>query len=577
MRTIDDLEVSFSEFERPEVETSKSLFDRLESKKLIIIIAAIVMAFCVRVYRLDASGLAEDETNKIFSVRVYEQGDFTVNADHPMLMKMLCFASIHASGAWNRMAGDSLGLGISEETALRLPNVTFGALTVVPLFLFTAALFGFRIGLITSLLWALGLNAVWINRVVKEDTLLVFFMFMGFYLFHLAKSRPASDIKGQERLYALTGAAFGLMMASKYFPHYFGLIVLFYHLAGYDSRDNRPRTRRMTLLFLGAILLTFVAFNPAMFVPKTWRYLSEFASGNLITHHGYLVMDSLFNNEMGAMPHGTPWYFYFLFLAVKLPLPLLAAFLVGMLEVFRHRLGPDKSRGYLFLRIMLVFWLFPMAIVGSKFLRYTLSLMPLIYITAAVGMVVIWRAASSLIKKLSVDARFAERATAAAIAVVFVVVPSLTTVLSLPYPSLYLNALGSGKVGYFFPHDEFYDLGARESIRYVAEHAPRGATLASEIPGVVEYYLERYNRSDIRSKIISHPKFDLVKDPPDYVLLQRGRTYFENLEDFKLLESACSPVQASTYMGADAARVYKIDLAALQAVNPTINPSVNPR
>jgi hypothetical protein len=393
-------------------------------------------------------------------------------------------------------------------------------------------------------------------------------MFSGFYLFHLAKTRPAPDIKGQERLYILTGAAFGLMLASKYFPHYFGLIVLFYHLVGYDSRDNRPRTRRMTLLLLGMILLTFVAFNPAMFLPKTWRYLSEFASGNLITHHGYLVMDSLFNNEMGSMPHGTPWYFYFLFLAVKLPLPLLAAFLVGMAEVFTHRLGPDKSRGYLFLRIMLVFWLFPMAIVGSKFLRYTLSLMPLVYITAAVGIAVMWRGATNLIKKFSLDPALAGRAAAAALAVAFVVVPSATTLLSLPYPSLYLNALGGGKVGYFFPHDEFYDLGARESIRYVAEHAPRGATLASEIPGVVEYYLERYNRPDIRSEIISHPKFDLVRDPPDYVLLQRGRTYFENQEDFKLLEGSFSPVQASTYLGADAARVYKLDRGALGAVSP---------
>ena len=85
------------------------------------------------------------------------------------------------------------------------------------------------------------------------------------------------------------------------------------------------------------------------------------------------------------MTSGMPWYFYFLFLAIKLPLPLLIAFVVGLIEVFRHRGDPEVARGYLFLRMMLVFWLFPMAIVGSKFLRYTLTFMPLLYIAAAVG------------------------------------------------------------------------------------------------------------------------------------------------------------------------------------------------
>jgi hypothetical protein len=139
------------------------------------------------------------------------------------------------------------------------------------------------------------------------------------------------------------------------------------------------------------------------------------------------------------------------------------------------------------------------------------------------------------------------------------------TARSLPYPSLYLNALGGDRTGFFFPHDEFYDLGARESIKYVAEHAPPNASIASEIPGVVQYYLERYNRPDIRSLIISHPDFDLVEDRPDYVMLQRGRVYFENLEDFRLLEGRFTPVQASTYNGADATRVYRLDEASLKA------------
>ena len=179
----------------------------------------------------------------------------------------------------------------------------------------------------------------------------------------------------------------------------------------------------------------------------------------------------------------------------------------------------------------------------------------------------IWRMASRAVKKMKLEPRLWSRAAAVAVASVFVLAPAITTVRSLPYPSLYLNALGGGRTGYYFPHDEFYDLGARESIKYVAETAPQGASLASEIPGVVQYYLERYNRPDIRSEIISHPKFNLLEDPPDYVLLQRGRLYFENLEEFKLIEKSFSPEQASSYLGADASRVYRLDRARLNELH----------
>src|SRR6185436_4281292 len=272
----------------------------------------------------------------------------------------------------------------------------------------------------------------------------------------------------------------------------------------------------------------------------------------------YLIMQTLHANDLLSMPHGSPWYFYFLFLAVKLPVPLLIAFLIGVVEVFRHRGPAEATRGYLFLRVMLFFWLIPMSIAGSKFLRYTLSLMPLVYITAAIAMVQIWRWLSSVLGKLSLSATPAGLAAAAGVAVVFLVSPAVSMIRSLPYPSLYVNALGGHRVGYFFPHDEFYDLGARESIEYLAHTAPEGATIASDMPGVVEYYLERFHRPDIRSEILSHPDFSLDRTQPDYVVLQRGRVYFENQDTFKRIEGSYPVVQASTYGGTDAVRVYML-------------------
>ncbi|MEK6321587.1 MAG: glycosyltransferase family 39 protein [Acidobacteriota bacterium] len=557
MRTIADLEVSYAQIDQPKIEPRLGLFDKLERRKLVVIIVTVAIGFCARAYRVDAAGFAEDEANKIFAVRAYEQGDFTANAEHPMVMKMLCYASMHTAAVWNTAAGQKLDLVMSEETALRLPNVALGALTVIPLLLLTAGLLGFRVGFITALLWALGLDAIWFSRTAKEDTLLVFFMFWGFYLYYKAKQAPASDVSGQERLYSLAGAAFGLMMASKYFPHFFALNALFYTLVGYDSRNNRPLTRAMWRKYFAALVLAFAMFNPAAFFPQTWRYLWKYVNEEWRTHHGYLIMDKLFINDLLQTPGGNPWYFYFLFLGVKLPLPVLLAFAVGLVEIYRRRGSYPLSRGYLFLRMNLLLWLIPEALVGTKFLRYSLSLLPLIYMTAAVGIVLMWRALSAVISNVAASRHITRATAAVALTVIFIIAPAALTIKCLlySYPSLYVNVFGRNRIGYFFPHDEFYDLGARESIRFIAETAPPGAMMASEIPGVVQYYLERFNRTDIRSQIISQTSFT-TKGRPDFVLLQPGRVYFENSEHFKFIEKTFPIVQSSVYEGAAATRVY---------------------
>ncbi len=559
MRTVDELDISYAQIDQPRIERASGVFAKLERKKLLLIIVAVAIGFCARAYRLDAAGLAEDEANKIFAIRAYEQGDYTANAEHPMVMKTLCYASMHAASRWNAAAGSKLGLALSEEAALRLPNAAFGALTVIPLLLLTSGLLGFRVGAITSILWALGLDAIWFNRVAKEDTLLVFFMFCGFYLYYRAKQLPAWDHGGQELCYALAGAAFGLMMASKYFPHYFGLNALFYTLVGYDRRNNRPLTRAMWARYFAALLLAFAVFNPAAFFPQTWRYLWKYLNEELLTHHGYLVMDKLFINDFLQTPGGNPWYFYFLFIGVKLPLPVLIAFVVGLVEIFRRRGRYPDSRGYLFLRLMLIFWLVPQALVGVKFLRYSLSLIPLIYMTASVGIVVMWRVASLLVGRIVPTRRVARVTAAIAVAAAFIIAPAIETIKSMlhSYPSLFVNSVGRNRVGYFFPHDEFYDLGARESVRFVAQTAPVGSMMASEIPGVVQYYLERFNRTDIRSEIISQPSFTLSPgSSPDFVLIQRGRVYFENVDNLNLIEKTFPLVQASVCEGATTAAVY---------------------
>src|ERR1044072_5934436 len=135
----------------------------------------VVLGFGLRVPQLGGIGFAEDEMNTLDAVHAYERGDFSANSEHPMVMKMLMWASLRGLPA------------SSEEAALRLPNALIGALTAIPLFLLTLALFDRWHALLAAAFWATGINAITHNRIGKEDSLLVFFMLFAFYFFVRAK------------------------------------------------------------------------------------------------------------------------------------------------------------------------------------------------------------------------------------------------------------------------------------------------------------------------------------------------------------------------------------------------------
>ena len=191
-----------------------------------VLAVLVVVGLEFRVSSLSAIGFAEDEVNKVEAVQAYGRGDVTANAEHPMLMKALMFASLKVGRA---LEG---GSRISDEVLLRLPNAIFGALTVIPLFLLTAAFFDRWTGLIAAALWAGGVNAITYNRIGKEDTLLVFFMLFAIYFYLRAKQTDTRKLALVRRNYVLSAISFGLMLASKYFPHYFGLNALYHHNFG---------------------------------------------------------------------------------------------------------------------------------------------------------------------------------------------------------------------------------------------------------------------------------------------------------------------------------------------------------
>lgn len=505
----------------------------------------IVLGFGLRVSRLGGIGFAEDEMNKLDAVEAYSRGDISANAEHPMIMKALMFASVSAARAWRANGGDSL----SDEVALRLPNAIVGALTVIPLFLLTTIFFDRWTALFAAGFWAFGINAIAMNRVGKEDSLLVFFMLFAFYFYLRAKQTPPTDESARRKNYILSSVSFGLMLASKYFPHYFGLNALYHHKFHVRKREPDEPSGKTPSIFYLLIPIAFLLANPAVLLPPVWEYLNAYMSERLLVHTGYLFGDQLYKNNMSSTPFwGTPIYFYLLFMAIKIPLLLLASFVMGLAVAVKRRSHP----GHAFLIFMFLFWIVPYSLIGAKWLRYTLSLMPFIYMLAAVGAIALIRYLSPLFKTSSAPAL-----VSAIAALVFIGLPALTAYANSPHYALYTNALGAGKSGYYFPHDEFYDDGLREAIRFVCDTAPSKAIIAHETPGVTRYYLGKFSRTDLKSYAMSAADFNPAQvDGPTYVIVQRGRIYFENRDKINFVRSSFKKIHEVRINETTAAEVF---------------------
>jgi hypothetical protein len=251
--------------------------------------------------------------------------------------------------------------------------------------------------------------------------------------------------------------------------------------------------------------------------------------------------ETLFKNNVSGTPFwATPIYFYLLFLAIKVPLPVIIASVVGLVVCINNWRNPAHG----FVLLMFALWIVPYSLMGAKWLRFTLSLMPFVYMMAAVGVVSMLQWASLILKRNGV-----ERARIFAYGMVFlffIALPAWTAYAGRPHYALYTNSLaGKDAAGFYFPHDEFYDDGLREAIKYICDNAPQGAFIVNETPGVVRYYLQRNGRPDLQQRVLSDPRFNIDPTQENFVILQRGRTYFENIDKMKAVRERFRFVYAS--------------------------------
>lgn len=522
---------------------------------------AVILGFGFRLVGLGSEGLSEDELNKLQAVEDYRAHGLTsANGEHPMLMKALQTVSIVAAEKWNASSlasSNPESLRISVEAALRLPSALFGAFTSILIYLVVAELFGAEVALIVAFLWALDPNAIGLNRIAKEDTFFLFFFLLAnvFWLKTQTIKESGSD-QNPEPYYWATGAAFGAMTASKYMPFFIAISVSYNY--AFQLLPNRrwqigwPRYP----IILAIAGLVFVLCNPAILLPDTWHKMGEFASYKLVGHDSYEFMGKLYNHRFTDWLSGVPWYFYFVYIGVKFPLLTLAAVLIGLPQLFRRRMGDGRY----FILFWMLYWAITFVFAGGKFARYFTTVMPCVLVAAALGIVV----AGDFVERrlLKRELKIPTRVLLAAL------VLSLSAVVSAgiaPHYRLYNNQIGGGvaRAGDYFPHDDFYDAPMRDCMQEIARRARIGARVASETPGLAEYYAERAGRTDLQSVSLSDPAALRDFEAGDFLLIERGRRYFSNDALIKRLNETAKPTFSVSVGETKAADVYMLDDATL--------------
>ena len=511
---------------------------RLPLQLLLAFIA--LTALSLRLDGLDTYGFSEDEVAKLRAIEAYRRGEFSANAEHPMLMKLTMWGSLATAEQWNRLAPS---LAIAPETALRLPNVIAGAATTLAVYGAGSLLLGSATGIVAAFLVAVDPTIISINRIGKEDTLLMLFFFLAVWCYEKAKRLGVTDPGRAQRWYTGAGACFGLMVASKYLPHLIGLNVAVNMIVQRQAGANAPRPRTYYPAMIGAILCT----NFAVLFPSTWTYAAAYIRGAHSTHHGYLYDGELYVNAASVLLWGVPWTYYFRMVVTKMPLPVLAGIVAGVVLMFPRW----RERGYVWLRVFLVIPFLGHALIAAKFQRYALPLLIVVEMLSAAGLVFVaqwlWRRSAS--KAIRVPL------VTAAVAVAGLLVMAPLSVA--PYYSIYQNRVGAGQgaPATVYP-EEAYDFGVREAVNAIAAAAGPGAAIVSDATLVVEHYVAQTPRHDLEVRSLS--EHGLRFRGEQWILVQDSHVYFENATLIDQLRRASAPWREFRLGGTPVLQVFKV-------------------
>lgn len=527
------------------METEDSVLNELQDRSwrwhrdAAIALLLTVLAFAIRLNHVDFNSLSEDESAKWAAVQEYRHGHFLgVNSEHPMMLKVLAWVSLTAGERWNRLASLHNWPTMSPEGWLRFPNVLLGAATSAILFLFCRRLFGFEGSFAAGFFWAVSPLAVALNRLAKEETPLTFFTLLACYLYCRAQQADSDD--SARRWYDLSAIGFGLAFASQYILHLLGLNALAWFLAGKMGLTREPSRFSYGRFFL-FIALTFILVNPVVLFPNNFGAILHWLHHDGVKHSGYAFNGTLYLNFPSRLLAGVPWTFYLWLLLVKTPIPILVAVIAGSIMLLRDR----RTLATCFFLSLGLVQLAGLSVSGAKWVRYSLVLLPFLFLAGGYAVQAIWDRMRE--KKMSL-------AFVGLAAAILFALPLLELHEWSPYYSFYLNSIGGGQknVARYFGQDEVSEFDTREVAQQVCSSADAGARLATARPMSMTYYVENCGRTDI--EVV--PLYDrhYVPREGDRIVLEPSRRFFETQRFFDTLEHSgmsrhevrVGPVLAST-------------------------------
>ena len=515
-----------------------------------IVLLLMVIALAVRLYRVDFNSLSEDESAKWAAVQEYRQGHFAgVNSEHPMLPKMLAWASLTAGERWSRAAAVHGWPSLKPEGWLRMPNVLFGAAAAAVLYLLCRRMMGLVGSFAASLFWAIAPLPVALNRLTKEETPLTFFTLLACYLY--CRAQQADADKSARRWYDLSAIGFGLALASQYIVHLLGLNALAWLIAGKMGLTAQP-SRFSYKRFFVVMFIAFILVNPVILSPSNFHSILSWLHHDGVKHSGYDFDGTLYINFPARLLAGVPWFYYVWLLLVKTPIPILVAVIVGGALLLRDR----RILASCFFLSFGMLQLVGLSLSGAKWIRYSLPLLPFLYLAGGYAVQQIWK----VVKGKSWSPAFVGTA-----ALILIGWPLAELQGWAPYYSFYLNSIGGGtrNITRYFAPDEVSEFDTREVAQQVCSFAPIASRMATARPMSMAYYLEACGRSDIQ--IV--PLYDAHYAPRDgdLVMLEPSRRFFETQRYFDTLKDSgmahsdvrVGPVFAST--------IYLFDTAEAEA------------
>ena len=485
-----------------------------------------MLAFAVRLNRVDFSSLSEDESAKTAAVQEYRQGHFIgINSEHPMMPKMLIWASLTTGERWSRVASLHSWPSISPEGWLRFPNVLFGAATAAVLFLFCRRMMGLAGSFAASFFWAVAPLAVALNRLGKEETPLTFFTLLACYFY--CRAQQANADLSSRRWFDLSAIGFGLSFASQYVPHLFGMNALAWLLAGRVGLSRKPSQYRYKRFFL-IMFLAFFLVNPVVLSPGNFNAIVHWLHHDGVKHTGYDFDGTLYLNFPSRLLAGIPWYFYLWLLVVKTPIPILVSIVVGSILLMLDR----RTLASCFFLVFGVLQLAGLSICGAKWIRYSLPVLPFLFLAGGYAVQMTWNHLRE--RKVSL-------VPVGLAAVILFAWPFLELHAWSPYYAFYLNSIGGGakNIARYFAQDEVSEFDTREVARQVCPGAPTATRLATARPMSMTYYLENCRRADIQVVPLYDPRY--MPREGDLIVLEPSRRFLETQQFFDLLSKSDIP------------------------------------